>query len=168
MLKWAPFSSSSARHLLPTDMCIGTPAIQSGRPDPRCAQTHSRWYRWLYWSPMWSLYSRESGGNQHTKWCEGDICLPTEMRHPAYKPWLYNSFIHAEVPQITFNLSAMDPKVVLYSSSTAHTLKSRTDIGKIKHILDAKKIPYEEVCIQFKALNLHPIQFIPMSSQLPW
>lgn len=37
------------------------------------------------------------------------------------------------------------PKVVLYCTSVATTLKTKTDITKIKHILDAKRVQYEEV-----------------------
>ncbi|KAL6771805.1 hypothetical protein ACKKBG_A27870 [Auxenochlorella protothecoides x Auxenochlorella symbiontica] len=36
-------------------------------------------------------------------------------------------------------------QVVLYSTTSAATLKVKTDITKIRHILDAKKVPYEEV-----------------------
>jgi glutaredoxin len=39
----------------------------------------------------------------------------------------------------------MPARVVLWFSSCATTLKGRTDVTKIKHILDAKKTEYEEV-----------------------
>ena len=39
----------------------------------------------------------------------------------------------------------MGPAVILYSTSCPTTLKTRTDISTLKHILDAKKVEYEEV-----------------------
>ena len=36
-------------------------------------------------------------------------------------------------------------KVVLYTTSTATTLKLKHDIKRIKELLDAKKVHYEEV-----------------------
>jgi len=36
-------------------------------------------------------------------------------------------------------------KVTLWTTSCVGTLKGRTDINKLKHILDAKKVEYEEV-----------------------
>lgn len=37
------------------------------------------------------------------------------------------------------------PQVVLYSTSSAGTLKVRSDIGRIKILLEAKRVQYEEV-----------------------
>lgn len=37
-------------------------------------------------------------------------------------------------------------EVTFYVTSCAATLKGKTDITKIRHLLDAKKIEYEEVC----------------------
>jgi hypothetical protein len=38
--------------------------------------------------------------------------------------------------------------VILYSTTFAATLKIKSDITKIKHILDSKKIPYEDVRVR--------------------
>jgi len=37
------------------------------------------------------------------------------------------------------------PTVVLYSSTSAGTLKAKSDIQRIKLLLDAKRVQYEEV-----------------------
>ena len=37
-------------------------------------------------------------------------------------------------------------KVVLYSTSCASTLKMKTDISRVKQLLQIKKVDYEEVC----------------------
>ena len=39
----------------------------------------------------------------------------------------------------------MASRIVLFSTSSAHTLKIKADINRLKHILDVKKIQYEEV-----------------------
>lgn len=39
--------------------------------------------------------------------------------------------------------------VILYSTTFAATLKTRSDITKIKHILDSKKIPYDDARVSF-------------------
>jgi hypothetical protein len=36
-------------------------------------------------------------------------------------------------------------QIVLYATSSAGTLKVRSDIGRIKILLDAKRVQYEEV-----------------------
>lgn len=53
---------------------------------------------------------------------------------------------HAKTFHINTSLhAARMSRVVLWVSSCATTLKGRTDITKIKHILDSKKTEYEEV-----------------------
>lgn len=44
----------------------------------------------------------------------------------------------------TESLSAMAPKVTLWSTSTASTLKIRTEIERIQHILKANGVTFEE------------------------
>lgn len=40
----------------------------------------------------------------------------------------------------------MSEEVILYTSSTSVSAKMRASKAKIKHILTAKKVPFEEVC----------------------
>ena len=42
-------------------------------------------------------------------------------------------------------MTAPPATITFYVTSCAATLKARTDITKIRHLLDAKKISYEEV-----------------------
>lgn len=44
-------------------------------------------------------------------------------------------------------------KVVLYSTSVPTLLKVRGGIATIKRILDAKKVQYEEVGVEFQFLS---------------
>jgi hypothetical protein len=39
------------------------------------------------------------------------------------------------------------PRLVLYSTSVPTKPKTRNDIASIKRLLDAKRVPYEEVCV---------------------
>eukprot|EP00891_Asterochloris_glomerata_P008694 jgi/Astpho2/8694/Aster-x0818 len=47
----------------------------------------------------------------------------------------------------------MAPRIVLFSTSSAHTLKIKADISRLKHILDVKKIQYEEVDLAMDPLR---------------
>ena len=44
-------------------------------------------------------------------------------------------------------------KVVLYSTSCASTLKMKTDISRVKQLLQIKKVDYEEVCLAVAAIR---------------
>ena len=44
------------------------------------------------------------------------------------------------------------PNVVLFSTSVAVQAKTQADIARIKRILDAKRVVYEEVCLYAGAM----------------
>ena len=46
------------------------------------------------------------------------------------------------------------PSVVLFSTSVAVQAKTQADIARIKRILDAKRVSYEEVCFGEQRANV--------------
>ena len=54
--------------------------------------------------------------------------------------------VAAEKQVGTVASSTVMAKVVLYSTSCASTLKMKTDISRVKQLLQIKKVDYEEVC----------------------
>lgn len=64
-------------------------------------------------------------------------CLHSEPQHPG-------GYVR---------LNRYMAKVVLYSTSCASTLKMKTDISRVKQLLQIKKVDYEEVCCAVAAMD---------------
>jgi hypothetical protein len=72
----------------------------------------------------------------------------------SFHPCLYITS-KAKSPGSCHLREGMSPSnVILYSTTFAATLKIRSDITKIKHILDSKKIPYDDVSVFHDLLPL--------------
>lgn len=81
---------------------------------------------------------------------------------PSYFDYIFVLFACVNGCFVVSGMSALDeannhsgsdpPSIILYSTTFAATVKIRSDISKIKHILTSKKIPYEDVRGLFRSL----------------